>query len=167
MAILIIDDEEWNISKLEEKLREEGATIEYASTLDNLFEYLLIEPERYEAIITDYNIDRLDGKRLISILRGRFGDLEVKIDTSFEEIEEVDQEIASVLKDYFETPQEYNRLLQTTRNLTYVLFSSASYGNNLEDLEGVFIELKNNNDPKDYRAETNITNHLKEKDIIN
>ncbi|MFH1064058.1 MAG: response regulator [Candidatus Woesearchaeota archaeon] len=151
MDVLILDDQEWTISKLVETLREGGARIDYASTLEDALEYF--SENEYHAIITDFHIDDLDGKRFLEIVRGYD-------EESFDDIE--DPDISTVVATAFADMQTYKDSVAKNRYAQRVLFSSHEYGDGCsQDIpEDVYVAVKNNEDPSDYTSERSIAEHL-------
>lgn len=151
MDILILDDQEWTVSKLVETLREGGANVDYASSLEDALTYFC--ENEYQAIITDYHIDNLDGKTFLEMVRG----YEVE---SFDDVH--DPEITAVLTDSFDDMAEYRASVYDNRNARLIMFSSHEYGDGCaQDIpEDVYVAVKNNDDPTDYSAERAIAHHL-------
>lgn len=162
--ILLIDDEEWNISKLKETLHRYGGETHYASALDDAL--AMLREGRWGAVVTDFHMESLDGKQIIAMLRGRFGgDMASQMD--LEEISAYDPDLAAVIRQNFETFEDYRLFVQSMATAAYVLFSAQSYGDCSPDgLEGVFVEQKNNRDPNDYRAERNIASYLMDAGVL-
>tara|TARA_Y100000310_G_scaffold345531_1_gene466103 strand:+ start:31178 stop:31681 length:504 start_codon:yes stop_codon:yes gene_type:complete len=161
MKVLLLDDEEWNISKLDETLKLANFEVDYASNLENALTYLR-RGTNYAAIVTDFHMERLNGKQFISMIKGLY-EHEVGIDElSLGLVDAFDADIAQVVKDEFENFKEYLSLVKRFEDVPFVLFSSATYGDGCDNMN-VFVELKNNQDHNDYRAEKNIVNYLMER----
>ena len=157
MDILIIDDQEWTISKLAQILREHDADVDYASTLEDGLTYM--SDKRYDAIVTDYDIDELDGMRALQVFRGELID-ESGNDwfdqaKSFHDLRRYDREIADILAATFSTIEEYREFVQQASQASFVLFSSHHFSS--EDRPyGVLVAEKNNQDDDDFSSEIEI-----------
>ena len=167
MVILLVDDEEWNISKLRRTLRQNyGARVEYASTVDDALE-MLQDMNTIDAVVTDFNLDTLNGKQLITLLRGNYGDVELTSLTE-QDVADCDNDIADSISGNFETFAAYLSLVERTKLVPYVLFSSKTYGDGDQSTNppGIFVELKANDEPANYRAERNIANWLDDQGVL-
>jgi CheY-like chemotaxis protein len=164
MLVLLLDDEEWNISKLDEALKLCNFEVDYASTLNIALTYL--RESQYDAVVTDFHMERLDGKQFISMLKGIYGNCTTIEELTMEIIEDVDEDIAEVINEEFEEFNDYIALVKKMEDIPFVLFSSATYGDGYDNVSqhGVFVEQKNNQDPKDYRAEKNIVEFIGQSD---
>ena len=76
------------------------------------------------------------------------------------------EDIAEVINEEFEEFNDYIALVKKMEDIPFVLFSSATYGDGYDNVSqhGVFVEQKNNQDPKDYRAEKNIVEFIGQSD---
>ncbi len=137
--IFMVDDQEWTIAKLKDLLLAGGFEVDYASTLDDALSFLV--ENDYDAIITDHDMEGLDGVQFLHIVRGEETD---------------DSEILEVIDEYF-THGEYRALVSKHSNATYVFFTADQH---VDPPEEVFVARKNNDDESDVSSEKEIVSLL-------
>ena len=146
--ILLVDDEEWNISALTEILdrcngREK--VYDYVSSsyegLQQLYESMK-EDVPYNAIIADFNMDDMNGKQLLRALIGCLGyDMpfsEIEDLETFDEVREVagiEEEVVDSVEDIFGTFDEYKAFVRyyEEQDVARILFSGSYHGDNQKD----------------------------------
>jgi CheY-like chemotaxis protein len=166
MRVLLLDDQEWTTDKLQERLREAGAEVTYASTLEIALTEL--KDNKYDAIISDFDIDELSGKDFLRIVKGVYGEsCETKVvegGVTLEDIEEYDADIARVVDRHFDGDMiDYEDFVNEYGGAELVLFSATLYGDGVRDdcvLNDVRSFQKNNEVRDDYTAEESIVGYL-------
>lgn len=137
--VFMVDDQEWTIAKLKDLLVAKGFSVDYASTLDDALSCLA--ENNYNAIITDHDMEGLDGLQFLQLVRGEATD---------------DREVRSVIDEYF-THDEYRAFVSKHSRATYILFTANQH---IEPPEDVFVARKNNDDASDLSAEKKIVGVL-------
>jgi CheY-like chemotaxis protein len=159
MAILLIDDEEWNITKLHTILGARHVHVDYASMLEDALG--LARETKYEGIVVDFNMDRLNGSQLLQLLKGDFEGSYVREDIcSLQEIMNYDPEIGEVIEENFEDFSDYCAFVDRFSGVSFALFSAHSQFGDAYIPDEVYVGQKNNDDASDYTAETRILEHL-------
>jgi len=137
--VFMVDDQEWTVEKLQQLLRQEGFVVDYASTLDAAISCL--NENEYDAIITDHDMDGLDGTQFLSLIRGSETD---------------DSEINAIVDEYF-AEAEYRFFVEKLKGAIPILFTADQH----VLVDDVFVARKNNDDSDDLRAEQEIIAYLK------
>ncbi|MFC1691389.1 response regulator [Nanoarchaeota archaeon] len=162
MGILIIDDQEWTITKLRELLGGKGIETDYTSTLEDSLDQL--GEEAYDALIIDYDMDVLNGEQLIRLIKGEYiVDGETKTlddDITYDEIKESDSEIAGVFEKYFIGMENYKEFVSRFKDTTFILFSGNSAELEQAKLPSDVFVVYKNNDSDNYSAERKIIDYL-------
>lgn len=164
LDILVLDDQEWTAEKLIATLRNRGAHVDYASTLDDAL--TLLQDNQYHGIVTDFHIDELDGKIFLRLVKGKFGEY-CEIDandpgTDIDDVSGYDKDTGKKIKETFEEFDQYRKFVARHKGTQYVLFSAHPFGDCIQEpiIDDVFVEQKNNMNLSDYTAEKAIAEHL-------
>ena len=137
--VFMVDDQEWTIAKLKDLFIARGFGVDYASRLDDALSYLV--ENDYDAVITDHDMEGLDGLQFLQLMRGEETD---------------DREVQSVIDESF-TDDEYRAFVSKHSNATYILFTANQH---IEPPDDVFVARKNNDDACDVSAEKKIVSLL-------
>ncbi len=127
---LLIDDQEWTVERLRAVLDASGLETDYASTVDDALE--LLQEVSYDVVVTDFDLDLLNGTQVLRLLRGSFGSLEVgegPVDAAA--VRAFDPDLAAVIGERFATFSEYEAFVRRHRDAVLCLFT----GNRPADLE--------------------------------
>ena len=155
LGIVIVDDDENDITDVLETLvgiASRRMKVDYVSSsyeiLSEMKDKIDSTGKPYGALITDFNMDGINGKQLIQVVTGRLHGIDkgvVKQIKSFSQVP--DKEVRQYLRDNFKNPVEYERFRLKHQDIVIILHSGNSYGdsyNNLPD-EIDFVH-KNNRD---------------------
>jgi hypothetical protein len=70
IEVMVIDDEEWNVSNLIKQLRRNGAHVVYENTVEGAIDYLVAEDTIFDYIISDLNMGEFSGSTALNFLSG-------------------------------------------------------------------------------------------------
>jgi CheY-like chemotaxis protein len=143
MSILIVDDQEHCIDLLMSLLQtavDGRMAIDYvSSSLDviGVMEDLLKgEGQPYQALITDFNMDGVNGKQLLQVIAGRLEGLNAPVSVSalhsFADVE--DQTLREHVQDNFSDVHQYREFCARHELLVKILFSGEQFGDGSDDL---------------------------------
>ncbi len=183
-SLLIVDDEQNDIAKLQQVLQpyQRSCTITHVSSAEDAITQMQEalgyqarstkkrngQAPPYSGIVTDHHMEGLTGKQLIRMILGDFGDGRIH-HFNYDEIAEVDTEIAEAVETHFRGVKEYWDFVDAYRHTPLVLFSSRPYGDGHQGdtfMEDVFVGLKKTTDTRDYTAERAIIHFLQENNAL-
>jgi len=173
MGLLIVDDEEWNVSKLSHLLHMypgSDSFFDLVSSGEDAIQSLLEkmgERVGYQAIITDFNIGDIDGKQILQILSGRIDEF-VSLDdiSSLDDIKAIDPELHYYI-DVFETLERYKRMVDQNSEIVKIMFSSTLYGDGSNDWRLVGVEaFQKANKSNRYDIELSIIQYLTDARVL-
>jgi PleD family two-component response regulator len=165
MRILLIDDEEWNITKLTDLLGSKHISYDYASALEDALS--LAKENKYDGVIVDFNMDRLNGSQLLQLFKGDFeGNIVGENITDLNNIINYDSEIGEVIEETFGDFSEYSYFVERFRETRFALFSSHSEFGGAYIPDGTYIGQKNNDDSYDYAVEIGIVDYLESSCVL-
>jgi CheY-like chemotaxis protein len=115
MHILIVEDVEVNYVLLKKMLKKMGATIAHAWNGVEAVEYC--DDQRPDAVLMDINMPKMNGIEATTILKTKYPDLPVIIQTTYANSENKEDSLQAGADDYLEKPIIRNKLLNSLRKL--------------------------------------------------
>lgn len=163
-GIVIVDDEEQDIDLVLETLvgiASRRMCVDYVSSSQEIVSEMKEKSTRsmkskdsskvqyvpYSALITDFNMDGLNGKQLIQIVTGRLYGIDKSVVKNVRNFNDVpDESVKQYLQDNFKNPAEYEFFRRRHEKLVIILHSSHSYGDGVNDIpEDIDFVHKNSN----------------------
>lgn len=143
MSILIVDDQEPCIELLMNLLQTAVSGRMAVDYVSSSFDVIAVmedfrkgEGRPYQALITDFNMDGVNGKQLLQVITGRLEGLNARAMISnlrsFTDIE--DQTLREYVQDNFSGVRQYRAFCARHDLLVKILFSGEQFGDGVDDL---------------------------------
>jgi len=115
IRILVAEDEEITLNNIIDTFREEGYSAE--GTKDGVEALEKTEKERYDVVITDIKMPRMDGIELMEKVKARHPDVEVMIITGYGSVSSAVEAMKKGAYDYITKPFDLDDLLMRVRKI--------------------------------------------------